>query len=164
MLKFPKLHSGFATIDAQWENLLTIVQKYVEHHPVTNAAGVPLAKGDIVRATAGVRQAVLAVADNAQNSEWIGVLDGPPVVPVGVKTDMATSNFQLVRFEDGLVGLTEGVPCYLSDATPGAATPVDGAAFTVRIGIIVDASMYVSVTNHFALVLLGRCCTPTSPQ
>ena len=164
MLKYPKLHSGITTIDEQWGKLVTKLQKYVEHHPVTNASGGALAKGDIVRADAGVRQAVLALADSEAHAEWIGVLDGSPVVAAGAKTDMATSNVQLVRFVDALT-LVEGTPCYLSEVTAGAASnALPATGFVIRVGIIVDASMYVTLSNHYALVLLGRCCTPTEVQ
>jgi len=158
MLKLPKLHSGFPTIDEQWEKLCTLVQKYIEHHPVTNASGAVLHKGDIVRAVAGVRQVDLALADSVTDADWVGVLDGQPVVAIGAKADMATSNMQLVRFEDGLV-LVSGTPCWVSDATAGAATNIEPAVSS-RVGIIVDASPYVSVTNHYALVLINKCCTP----
>lgn len=166
MLKFPKLRSGFPTIDAQWEKLCTILQKYMEHHPVTNGTLDAMAKGDIVRAS-GDREVSLALADTSDNAEWVGVLDGVPVVPAGAKTDMATSNVALVRFEDGLT-LNEGQPCYLSGTVGGAATTfanLDVANFSIRVGIVVDASDYVTVDNHFAHVLLGRCCAPAEiPQ
>ncbi len=163
MLKFPKLHSGLTIVDAQWEKFVRKVQKYVEHHPVTNAQGSPMARGDIVRATTGVRQAVLAIATSEANADWTGVMAEPTADQAsGV---MQTSNVALVRFENGIVGLTEG-PCYLSASDAGAASNAIPANpnYEIRVGIIVDSSPYVTGTNPFAWVLIGKCCAPVQVQ
>lgn len=163
MLKFPKLRSGFPIIDSQWEKLTTTVQKYVEHHPMTNAQGTAVTKGQIVRAS-GDRQTALALADTEANAEWVGIVDAQSAAN-GAKYDMATSNVQLVRFESGLTPAS-GERCYLSDTEAGSGSnslPGVGS-FSIRVGIIVDASPYVTVTNPFCYVLLGRCCTPQEIQ
>jgi hypothetical protein len=162
MLKFPKLRSGFPIIDQQWEKLCTLIQKYIEHHPMTNDNGTAVTKGQILYPS-GDRTASLAQADAAATSEWCGVVDTPSAAD-GTKFDMATANVQLVRFENSLTPKA-GEKCYLSATVAGSGRNSEPAAgYSIVVGLIVDASPYVTVTNPFCHVLLGRCCVPQEVQ
>jgi hypothetical protein len=160
MLSFPKLHTGIPTIDQQWEKLVRRFQEFIQGHPVTNAEVVAMAIGDVVYIGEGVRQAYLAQGDSAKHADFAGVMGEPTAA--SARGIMQTSDVQLVHMEDALTPVG-GNDVYVSASTAGRGTnvaPVGVGEFVSKFGIIVDASMYVTVTYPYCKVLIHRCCTP----
>lgn len=158
----PKIHSGSIAVDQAWEKLCRWLQTKVEHERVWNDEATALVRGEVLYLTAGDRRAHRALADAGGagvTAEWVGVSAEPSAA--GTQVVMRDSGYALVRFEDGL-DLVEGTPCFVSDTVAGAATNEEplSPAFSSRIGIIGNAQGYVTVTNHFAWVFLGKCCAP----
>jgi len=161
MLHLPKLNSGINSINGQWEKLCRKIQAYIEHHPVSNSTLGDLTRGQIVY-TVFNRSVGLAQANAEATSLWTGVMAEP--MPQGSQGVMTTSNIERVLFEDSLTP-SAGDPAYLSATLAGGARNlVPETGWSIRVGIIIDSSMYVSGVNPYCDVLLGRCCAPQEIQ
>lgn len=156
MFKVVDLNLNAGPLKNAWLRLNRQIQTEVEHKRVTNAEGGAMARGDVVCATTGQRQVLLATAADPETSNDVGVMAEPTASgSLGV---MRTRGYAYVRFEDGL-DLVEGTQCFVSDTDAGAATD-EQPGDPLAIGIIADAQDYVTEDNHFAWVILGHCCLP----
>jgi len=161
MLHLPKLNSGINSINGQWEKLCRKIQAYIEHHPLTNSNAGALSRGQIVYAS-GNRTMDLAQADAEATSRWIAVVSEPTAI--GGQGVATTGNIERVLFENGQNPVA-GQPVFLSATLAGAGrNTAPAAGWSIRVGIIIDASMYVSGVNPYCDVLLGRCCAPQEIQ
>lgn len=161
MLHFPKLNTGIQSIDSQWGKLCRKVQAYIEHHPVTNAIGSAVVRGQCL-APSGDRSMDLTDAANEATSYFTGIASEPQAD--GEQFVMTTSNFERVWMESGLAPAA-GNPLFLSETRPGAATTTNlGQTFIARIGIILDASMYDDGVYEYVDAIIVRCCTPSEGE
>jgi hypothetical protein len=152
-----------------WERLIRQIQTEVEHKRVTNDTVTDMVKGEIVYMTAGNRQAALAIATAAASSRWAAVMAEPTAA--GEQGISRTDGYALVKFEDNLDNVVgnEGLGVVLSETTAGTASmdwPVVAGSYTVRIGILADATEYDGVPasdtyNPYAWVVLGHRCFPS---
>jgi hypothetical protein len=146
-----------------WVKLNRKIQTKVEHQRVFNATGAPVIRGHVMCGVAGAEQVGLADASAAATSEWCGVAAEP--APIAGQFVMRTSGYALVYFDDTLaLANAEGTPVYLSQTAGKATNVLPIAGFSIRMGILADATGYVGVAgptyNPFAWVVLGHCCAP----
>ena len=142
MLHFPKLHSGSVKIDGAWATMISLLRRFVEHFPVTNAARETIPWGSLVCVGSLDRTVDMALATSAGRARWVGVAakdseDEEQLV-------MATGNIARVRMETGLTP-SFNEPVFVSASTEGTATnvqPVGGGEFVAQVGWIWDASIY----------------------
>lgn len=140
-------------IQKAWRGLQRIVQTVIEHLRVVNYSGGALARGDVLSFTVdGARTVELAQSGGLATFPHIAVACEPiPALGSGIAR---YQGYAFCRFEDGLDPRC-GHKAYLSDTVPGALTTADTGDF---VGIIANGTGYVTVTNHFAYVIINRCC------
>lgn len=157
------LLSSDGMLQAAWHKLMRLLEVDVEHKLIQNNSGGELTRGQIVRMN-GDRQVQAArggAADAQADAEWTGVIVDATLADQA-QGPMATDNVRLVRFESGLTPAA-GEAVYLSATEAGSATNVAPSAsneWVIKIGLVADASPYVTVDNPFAWVLLNNCCEP----
>jgi len=161
MIFYPQLLSASQQLKANAAGLIRRLQTTVEHIRVTNAeAADDMLRGHIVCLTAGVRQALLAQADDLGTSEQVGVCcEDIDVDATGI---VRTNGKAWVLFETLDPAPLAGEPAYLSASDQGLATnvaPVGVGDYIVQIGLIEDASSYATLGGCY--VQLQRCCFET---
>lgn len=118
---------------------MSLPDQVIKHY--SNASGVRLVRGQIVRAAAGVRQATTALADTAANVVGVlGTVEGGGASINGGFNIAITGNTR-VLLETGLVTPAGGDRIFISATTAGRGTNV-APATEVEIGVIADASRY----------------------
>lgn len=130
---------------------MSLPDQVIKHY--TNASGVALVRGQIVRAAAGIRQATTALADMMANVVGVlGVVDGGGASINGGFNIAITGNAH-VLLEAGLVAPAGGDRIFISATTAGRGTNV-APATEVEIGVIADASRY-SIDETVEATLYG---------
>jgi hypothetical protein len=128
-----------------------------------NAGSVPIARGSIVRLTAGVRQALLAQADSFANLvAVVGAAQSADPGPGGVM-QVAIAGEAQVLLESGL-SPQGGETVYVSATQAGQGTTVMPST-GVPIGIIEDASQYAQtglVTVDLLASIEGQIAPPSA--
>lgn len=164
MFKKVDLLGTFGPLKNGWIKLNRKIQTKIEHQRVFNATGAPVIRGHVLCGVAGAEQVDLADASAAATSEWCGIAAEP--APAAGQFVMRTSGYALVYFDDVLaLANAEGTPIYLSETAGRATNVVPIAGFSIRMGILADATGYDGVVasptyNPFAWVVLGHCCEP----
>lgn len=154
MFKVVDIETSDIRIQTAWRGLQRIVQTVIEHVRVFNDTGVAMARGDVVQLdTVGNRTVALAQS-GASITPFPSFAVVCEAIPDGGSGIARYQGETYCAFDD-VPGLVGGTPAYLSAATPGRLTNIANGDY---VGIISNAADYVTVDNHFAYVIVNRCC------